>query len=79
VIEISSDEESEESTLTPLITINLRLGDIEFADSNLLSGRKQLRNILLQLNKLGREYQKKSKELSIAEAEAAWRASWFED
>ena len=34
---------------------------------------------LLQLNKKGKEYQKKYKELKIAEAEAAWRASWFED
>jgi hypothetical protein len=34
---------------------------------------------LMQLNKLGREYQKRQRELKIAEAEAAWRASWFED
>ena len=79
VIELSSEEDSEESSLTPLMTINLRLGDIEFSDQNLLSGRKQVRSILLQLNKKGKEYQKKYKELKIAEAEAAWRASWFED
>ena len=79
VIEISSEQEAEESSLTPLMTINLRLGDIEFSDQNLLSGRKQIRNILLKLNKKGQEYQKKQKELRIAEAEAAWRASWFED
>ncbi|MBE9235946.1 hypothetical protein IQ227_07855 [Anabaena aphanizomenioides LEGE 00250] len=78
VIEISSDDESEDSSLTQLITLNLRLGDIEFADNTLLSARKQIRNILLQLNKLGKEYQKKNRELKIAEAEAAWRASWFE-
>ncbi|MBE9055038.1 hypothetical protein [Sphaerospermopsis sp. LEGE 08334] len=79
VIEISSDDESEDSSLTQLMTLNLRLGDIEFADNTLLSARKQIRNILLQLNKLGKEYQKKHRELKIAEAEAAWRASWFED
>ncbi|MEA5576622.1 hypothetical protein [Anabaena sp. UHCC 0451] len=79
VIEISNDQKSEDSSLTQLITLNLRLGDIEFADTSLLSGRKQIRNILLQLNKLGREYQKKQRELKVAEAEAAWRASWFED
>jgi hypothetical protein len=33
----------------------------------------------MQLSKIGREYQKRQKELKIAEAEAAWRASWFED
>ncbi|TAF04105.1 MAG: hypothetical protein EAZ77_16175 [Nostocales cyanobacterium] len=79
VIEISNDQESENSSLTQLMTLNLRLGDIEFADTTLLSGRKQIRSILLQLNKVGREYQKKQRELKVAEAEAAWRASWFED
>jgi hypothetical protein len=76
VIEIEDD--SEDSSLTQIMAINLRLGDIEFADSKLLSGRKQIRHILGQLNKLGREYQKKHRELIVAEAEAAWRASWFE-
>ncbi|MBD2292391.1 hypothetical protein H6G06_02560 [Anabaena sphaerica FACHB-251] len=79
VIEISNEQESEDANLTQLMTLNLRLGDIEFADTTLLSGRKQIRNILLQLNKLGREYHKKQRELKVAEAEAAWRASWFED
>lgn len=78
VIEISNDQESEDSSLTQIITINLRLGEIEFADTTLLSGRKQIRNILVNLNKLGRDYQKKQRELKISEAEAAWRASWFE-
>jgi hypothetical protein len=79
VIEISSEKELEDSRLTQLMTINLRLGEIEFADTTLLSGRKQIRNTLLQLSKLGRDYQKKQRELKVAEAEAAWRASWFED
>ncbi|MEA5619266.1 hypothetical protein VB711_15670 [Cronbergia sp. UHCC 0137] len=78
VIEISNEQDSEDSTLTQIMAINLRLGEIEFADATLLSGRKQIRNILVQLNKLGREYQKKQRELKVAEAEAAWRASWFE-
>ncbi|MBD2666459.1 hypothetical protein B6N60_02502 [Richelia sinica FACHB-800] len=79
VIEVSSEKNSEDSSLTQIMTINLRLTELEFADTTLLSGRKQIRNILVQLNKLGREYQKKHRELKIAEAEAAWRASWFED
>lgn len=79
VIEIENEQESEDSSLTQIMAINLRLGEIEFADPTLLSERKQIRNILVQLNKLGREYQKKQRELTVAEAEAAWRASWFED
>jgi hypothetical protein len=78
VIEISDQEDAEDS-ITQIMAIHLRLGEIEFADVTLLTERKGIRNILMQLSKLGREYQKRQKELKIAEAEAAWRASWFED
>ncbi|MEM9276923.1 MAG: hypothetical protein AAGA80_28905 [Cyanobacteria bacterium P01_F01_bin.143] len=80
VVEVEKDgESSEESGLTQIMAINLRLGEIEFADSKLSPLRKQIRQILSRLNKLGREYQQKQREHSIAEAEAAWRASWYED
>ncbi|MEH1804090.1 hypothetical protein [Nostoc sp.] len=79
VIEIENEQQSENSGLTQIMAINLRLGEIEFADVTLSSDRKRIRSILVQLNKLGREYKKRYKEKAIAEAEAAWRASWFED
>lgn len=79
VIEIENEQQSEDSGLTHIMAINLRLGEIEFADATLSSECRQIRSILVQLNKLGREYQKKHREREIAEAEAAWRASWFED
>ncbi|EFA71497.1 conserved hypothetical protein [Raphidiopsis brookii D9] len=79
VIEITNEKESEDSTLTQLVTVNLRLGDIEFADQKLLEKSKQIRVILLQINKLAKEYNKKHQELKIAQAESAWRASWFDD
>ncbi|MFM5901275.1 MAG: hypothetical protein ACKPCG_08585 [Dolichospermum sp.] len=78
VIEIS-DQEDAEDAITQIMAIHLRLEEIEFADVTLLTERKGIRNILMQLSKLGREYQKRQKELKISEAEAAWRASWFED
>ncbi|MDF5736053.1 MULTISPECIES: hypothetical protein [unclassified Nostoc] len=78
VIEIENEQQSEDSGLKQIMAINLRLGEIEFADVTLSSERRQIRSILVQLNKLGREYQKKHRERAIAEAEAAWRASWFE-
>ncbi|MEH2011048.1 hypothetical protein [Nostoc sp.] len=78
VIEIENEQQSEDSELTQIMAINLRLGEIEFADVTLSSERRQIRSILVQINKLGREYQKKHRERAIAEAEAAWRASWFE-
>ncbi|MFQ4145228.1 hypothetical protein [Chlorogloeopsis sp. ULAP02] len=79
VIEIESEKQSEESTLTQIMAINLRLGEIEFADTKVSSERKQIRSIIAQLNKIGLDYQKKQRERSIAQAEAAWRASWFDD
>ncbi|MDZ8262354.1 hypothetical protein [Nostoc sp. ChiQUE01b] len=78
VIEIENEQHSEDSGLTQIMAINLRLGEIEFADVTLSSERRQIRSILVKLNKLGREYQKRHREKAIAEAEAAWRASWFE-
>jgi len=79
VIEIENEQDAEESSLTKIMAINLRLGEIEFADAKVSSARKQIRNLLIQLNKLGQEYQKKQRERSIAEAEAAWRAIWDDD
>ncbi|ABA21681.1 conserved hypothetical protein [Trichormus variabilis ATCC 29413] len=79
VIEIENEQDEEESSLTQITTVNLRLGEIEFADPTLSSSRKQIRHVLGKLNQLGREYQKKQRERSIAEAEAAWRSSWYED
>ncbi|MEH2452382.1 hypothetical protein [Nostoc sp.] len=78
VIEIENEQQSEDSELAQIMAINLRLGEIEFADVTLSSERRQIRSILVQINKLGQEYQKKHRERAIAEAEAAWRASWFE-
>ncbi|MGB3637797.1 MAG: hypothetical protein WBA39_09515 [Rivularia sp. (in: cyanobacteria)] len=79
VVGIQGEEQEEPENLTQVMALNLRLVEIEFADIKLSSERKQIRNILNQLNKLGREYQKKQREHSIASAEAAWRASWYED
>jgi len=79
VIEITNEKESEDSTFTQLVTVNLRLGDVEFTDQKLLEKRKQIRVILLQINNLAKEYNKKHQELKTAQAESAWRASWFED
>ncbi len=79
VIEVENEPQTKEPSLTQIMAINLRLGEIEFADAKLSSERKQIRNLLTRLNKLGLDYQKKQRERSVAEAEAAWRASWFED
>lgn len=62
-----------------IMAINLRLSEIEFADATVNSWRNQIRNLSGKLNKLRREYEKKLHERAVAEAEASWRAIWFED
>ena len=79
VIETENDDESQSSTVMHLIAVHLRLSEIEFADPNVATGRQQIRNLSIKLSNLRREYQKKQRERAIAEAESAWRASWFDE
>lgn len=78
LIETDSDSESQESHVTQIMAIHLRLIDIEFADATVRAKRNQIRSIAGKVGVLEREYQKKQRERDVAEAEAAWRASWFE-
>jgi len=79
LMESESEEDSEDSTLTRILAINLRLSEIEFTDPTLSAGRNQIRKLLGKVSTLQREYHKKQRERAIAQAEAAWRSSWFED
>ncbi len=67
------------NTAIQITAIKLRLSEIEFADAATSAGRQQIRNLSLRLNALGRDYQKKQRELAVVQAESAWRSSWFED
>ncbi|MEG4497254.1 hypothetical protein QUB05_08315 [Microcoleus sp. F10-C6] len=62
-----------------ITAIKLRLSEIEFADAGTSAWRQQIRNLSVKLNSLGRDYQKKQRELAVVDAESAWRSSWFED
>ncbi|WP_081431379.1 hypothetical protein [Moorena bouillonii] len=79
MMETKGDGETDESRLTRIIAIKLRLSEIEFADPNLTPGRNKIRDLLGKMSQLKREYYKKQRQKAIAQAEAAWRASWFED
>lgn len=76
---VEADTQESEASVTTLVAIYLRLGEIEFADVAVRAGRNQIRQLETRLRSLTREYHKKEREQAIAEAEAAWRASWFED
>ncbi|NJN57231.1 MAG: primosomal protein [Leptolyngbyaceae cyanobacterium SL_5_9] len=75
----TEDEDEDESAVTHIIAIQLRLSEIEFSDATLSTWRSKIRSLLARLVQLGRQYQKKQEELAIAEAEDAWRSSWFEE
>jgi len=79
LIETENNQESGDSSVTHIIAINLRLAEIEFADATVRAGRNQIRNLEGRVRSLGREYLKKQRERAVAEAEAVWRASWFDD
>ncbi|MEM9503109.1 MAG: hypothetical protein AAGA01_04040 [Cyanobacteria bacterium P01_E01_bin.43] len=65
--------------MTHLIAINLRLADIEFSDPHTALWRSRLQETLHKLKRLGEGYQKLQQEKARAEAEHAWRATWFEE
>lgn len=79
LIETENPQESQDVGVTQLIAIQLRLSEIEFADTKVRTARNQIRQLESNLVSLGREYQKRQRERTIAEAEAAWRASWFDE
>ncbi len=85
IIETNDSSESESlgetrgTTAIQITAIKLRLSEIEFADADTSAWRQQIRNLSVRLNAIGRDYQKKQRELAVVEAESAWRASWYED
>jgi hypothetical protein len=79
LVEAESNGNQEEPSVTTLVAIYLRLGEIEFADATLRAKRNQIRHLETRIRTLLKEYYKKQREQAVAEAEVAWRASWFEE
>lgn len=59
--------------------LNLRLAEVEFSNPLLNAKRGQIRKLISQIKQQRSQYQEISQDLAIIEAEAAWRASWYED
>jgi len=75
LIETENSEEPDESSDT-IVAINLRLSEIEFADVKVRAGRNQIEpGNAAEIAGAG---VLKQQERAV-EAEAAWRASWFEE
>jgi len=83
---ISASEKSSDAEPPPALTalmhvvaVNLRLSEIEFNDPAVSTWRGKLRELQQQFQALARDYQKKRREQSIAEAQFAWKSTWTKD
>ncbi|MBX2865854.1 MAG: hypothetical protein KTR27_20075 [Leptolyngbyaceae cyanobacterium MAG.088] len=83
-----SDESDESISMPPFlqleslpdfVMIHLRLSEIEFAETNVAVWRSRIRKKMAQLKRVGYAYKDAERQLAIAQAEDAWRASWTND
>lgn len=65
--------------MTHLVAVNLRLADIEFSDTHTALWRSKIQEVLIRLKRLSSHFQKLQQEQARANAEHAWRATWFEE
>jgi hypothetical protein len=79
VVETDKNKKSSQASITQISLLRLRLSEIEFSDSLLNVERGKIRNFLKKVQKLKQQYQAKQREYAKAEAEAAWRSSWYEE
>jgi hypothetical protein len=79
VIETGNKEKSKKSKVVQVTILRLRLSEIEFVEPTLNIERGQIRNLIAKVEQLRQQYRKKQQECKIAEAEAAWRSSWYEE
>lgn len=84
---VSASEKSADSDAPPpaitalmhVVAVNLRLSEIEFNDPGVANWRGKLRELKQQFQALAKDYQKKRREQSIAEAQLAWKSTWIKD
>ena len=71
-------EGSEKSAIAKITAIRLRRSEIEFSDPALSAQRQPIRKLLEKISQMRQQYRQLKRDCAIAEAEAAWRASWYE-
>ncbi|MBW4654411.1 MAG: hypothetical protein KME20_15445 [Kaiparowitsia implicata GSE-PSE-MK54-09C] len=67
------------SNVLKIVVVRLRLSEIEFGNAELGRWRSHLRTLNGKLSKLSRDYRRKRNAWAIAQAELAWRASWYDE
>jgi hypothetical protein len=78
VTRLSQEDRDDFPQIVQIYSLYLRLTEVEFSNGTLLSLRKNIDRIINKISILRREYIHKQQELTIAEAESAWRSSWVE-
>jgi hypothetical protein len=77
-IEIENKDKLKKTGIIQVTILRLRLSEIEFAEPTLSLERNHIRGLIARIEQLRQQYRKKQRECKIAEAEAAWRSSWYE-
>ena len=80
-IESEQDKNKSKSpkNIAQVSLLRLRIAELEFGDPVLNAQRGKLRNLMGEIGKLNSQYQTIKQESDVAEAQAAWRSSWYED
>jgi hypothetical protein len=78
LVEKENNTGQEEPNITAITAICLRVSEIEFTEASLNNYRTKIRNLMAKIEQISDTYRRKTKEYAIAEAEFAWRASWYE-
>ncbi len=79
LIEKDTPSEQEQIDITPVIAVCLRINDSEFHDPKLNLLKQKINKVLAQLNSFAQRYQELQQKYTIAQAESAWRTSWYEE
>ncbi len=79
VIETEKESKSSNPKVAQISLLRLRLSEIEFTDPSASLQRNKIRNFSQKIEQLRQQYRAKEREYAIAEAEAAWRAGWYEN
>ncbi|MGL5941801.1 MAG: hypothetical protein ACRC2S_15755 [Waterburya sp.] len=78
-IETDQNKNSPSKNVAQISLLRLRLAEIEFTDPMLNAQRGQIQNLMNQISKLNSQYKSIKREITVAEAQAAWRSCWYEE
>ncbi|MEM9213718.1 MAG: hypothetical protein AAGD25_05165 [Cyanobacteria bacterium P01_F01_bin.150] len=76
---VEAEGKSKGANVMKVTALRLRPQELEFSDPQLSACRSRIRELTGKLQKLGKQYHKKLRDKAIAEAESAWRSSWYEN